>query len=119
MVNAVDDGRVNISLGGLGEQDLARTLVQVLLRQATLAEGPGTLQHHIDPQFFPGQPVQLRLAQELDDIAIDLQFIACRRDLAAETPMGGAIAGQVDYGGGVGNLVDGNKLHLPPVPAFI
>src|SRR5476651_1910264 len=108
LVDAVDDGGVDIRLAGhrLGEQYARRAGVEKTLAVGTGVIGTGAFQHQVDAQRRPVDALGGGTAQHFHAVAIDMQTIAVDPYFAGEPAVGGVKACEVFDAGHVGQIVD-------------
>ena len=112
VIDAIDHRGINIRCRRLGKQHLARPLPQVQFSGGAVGKRAGALQHHIYAQLAPGQVLDPGTPQQADGFAVDPEpaFIAFQGTV--EAPVGGVIAGQVQYGAGISQLVHRHHLQF-------
>ena len=112
VIDAVDEGAIDIVAAGRGNDDLLRAAGNVRAGLGLAGEEAGRLQHDIDAEIAPRQFRRITFGQHLDAIAIDDQVAAIDTDLARETSMRGVVLGQVRIGRRVAEIIHRDDLDL-------
>ena len=84
VVDAVDNGRVNVFTAGRRDDDFLRAGLDVLAGGFARAEEAGAFKHNIDAQLAPRQLGRVALRANADAVAIDDHVIAVDFDSARE-----------------------------------
>src|SRR5690606_10662174 len=112
VVDAIDDGGVDVLAAGRRDDDLFRAALEVGGGLFLGGEQAGAFQHHVDPQVAPGQLGGITLGQHTDAVAVDHRGIAIGLDGAGDAAVGGVVAREVGVGLGVAQVVDRHDLEV-------
>ncbi len=106
MIDAIDDGGVDILATGRGNDYLLRTSLEVSRSLLLAGEKASAFQHHIHPQLPPRQFRRIALRQHANFVAIDDHVVAVDRYGAGEFAVRRVVAGEMGVGLGVAKVVD-------------
>ena len=119
VVDAVDDGGIDIFATGGGNDDLLGATGQVRRSLFPAGEQAGAFQHHVHAQCTPGQLGWIALGQHLDAVAIDDHVTAIDLDLEGEAAVRRVAPGQVGVDVGIAQVVDRHHLDFVGAVGFV
>ena len=119
VVDAVDDGRVDVGVRGLREHHPPRATPEVLRRAFARGEGAGAFEHQVHAVPPPVQPVQRLDRAHRDLAAVDHERAGVRLDLSREAPVRGVVAREIRHGLEVRELVDRDHVQPSGQPALV
>jgi hypothetical protein len=111
-VDTVDDGRHVRALGRAGQDHPGRTGPHVFFGVVAVGEQAGALQHQVDLEVGPREPLRVALAQVHQRLAVDDKLAVEGLDLPLVTPVHGVVLEQVHHVVEGADLVDGYELEL-------
>ena len=113
VVDAVDDGRVDVLAARRRDHDLLRAARQMCLpASALVVKKPVHSSTTSAPTVAPGHLRRVALREHLDAVAVDDDGIAVDADLARELAVRGVVLGQVRIGLRVAEIVDRDDLDF-------
>ena len=113
VVDAEHDRVVGIG-GGSGDDHLARTRVEVLLRSLTGREEPGRLEDDIDAELTPRQCCRIALREHLHLLAAGVDNAVPERHLSRERAEHRVVLEEMRHRRGVAEVVDRDDLDVGP-----
>jgi hypothetical protein len=119
LVDAEDDGGVDILAARCRDDDLLGAALQVGRSLFLGGEEAGALQHDVHAQLAPWDFGRVTLREHADRIAVDDHVVAFDRDGARELAVGGVVAGQVGVRLGIAEVVDRHDLDVLLFAAFV
>ena len=119
VIDAVDDGRVDVVAARRGNHDLLRARRDMRRRLGLAGEQARALEHEIHAEFAPGQLGRIALRDHADAVAVDHHRVAVDVHLAAEAAVHGVEARQMRIGIGITQVVDRDDLDPARVLALV
>src|SRR5690606_10352582 len=119
VVDAVDDGGVDILAARGGDDDFLGAALQVGRGLFLGGEEARAFQHHVHAQVAPGQLGRIAVGQHADAVAVDDHVVAVDLDRAGETAMRRIVAGEVGVRLGIAQVVDGHDLDVVLLAVFV
>ncbi len=119
VVDAVDDGRVDIVAAGGRDDHLLRAALQVGAGLFLGREKAGAFHHHVDAEFAPGQLGRVAVGQHANLVAVDDHVVALNRHGAGKTAVRGIVLRQVRIGLGIAEVVDRDDLDIVLLAALV
>ena len=116
VVDAQNDGGVELVLGGGREDHLIGAGVDVLLEVGLLGEPAGQLQGHLAAQGLPREVGRVLLGGDLDVLAVDDQAAFGGLDGPLELALDAVVLEQQSKVLGVREVVDRDDIELDPGP---
>lgn len=110
-VDAIHHGGVG-TLGGRGDQDLARAGCKMCGGLVAFGEQPGAFEHHIDLMGFPRQLGRVANGADGDAVTLDPQAFAVHFNFFREMAVDAVILQQVGIDRAVAQIVDRHDLQV-------
>ena len=119
VVDAVNDGRIDILAAGCGNNDFFCPSPQVGACFFLAGEETGGFMDHVHAQFVPGQLCRVPFRQHPYPVVVDQHIIAVYRYRSGKLAVGGIVAGQVGVGIRISQVVDRNDADLVGTAALV
>ena len=110
------DRHVRVLRGG-GDDHPFGTGFEVLGGTVAVGEEPGRLDHDAHTELTPRQLCRIALGEHLERLAVEVDLVADRLDVAGKRPKHRVVLEQVGERVGVGDVVDGHEVDIElPLP---
>ncbi len=119
VVDAVDDGGVDILAAGGRDDDFLGAALDVRAGLFLGGEKARAFQHDVDLQVAPRQFGRVAVGQHADLVAVDDHELAVDFDGARELAVGGVVARQVRVRLGIAQVVDGDDFDIVLLATFV
>src|SRR4029077_1863476 len=119
VVDAVDDGGVDVLAPGGGDHYLLGAALEVRAGLRLAGEEPGALEHVLDADVAPGELGRVALGAHADAVAVHHHVVAVDLDLAVEAAVHRVVARQVGVGLRVAQVIERDDLHLAGALALV